>query len=315
MTILQLTYMIELARTGSFSIAARQLEISQPALSMQISKLEEELEVRLFHRSPTKIRLSREGEKFIEQASEILQLFERLKFFSLEMENRPAGSLTIGIIPTLAPYWVPHFAGNFIREYPRINLSLREMLTSEIISGLKDGSLDAGFLSTPVETVGIDFKPLFYEQFFLYVSEGHHLANADVVDLNQVDLEQVWYLEEGNCFQNQVNSVCRYKKEPDDSQSIIYRSNSIESLCRMVDSGKGMTFIPELATMGIPSEREEMIKSIAAPIPFREISLATIHHPQSDFLVGLLVQSALRVIPVRMKKRPDQLPVNTQLKV
>ena len=313
MTILQLSYLSELAKIQSFSLAAQQLHISQPALSMQIAKLEEELEVKLFHRSPTKVALTNEGEKFLERVREVLQLFDRLKDFPLELEHQPTGRLRIGVIPTLAPYWMPLFVDGFAKEYPEVKVTITEMVTRDIIESLKEGVIEAGFLSTPIEATGIDFKPLFYERFFIYVSDKHLLSQKHEISLRDVDMEEIWYLEEGNCFQNQINSVCAIRKEPDEKQKIIYRSNSIESLCKIVEHGKGMTFIPELATMAVSADQEELIKPIASPAPFREISLAMAHHQQHNSLVDLFVRAGLKPIPARMKNPTSGIPVDTQL--
>jgi LysR family transcriptional regulator, hydrogen peroxide-inducible genes activator len=132
--------------------------------------------------------------------------------------------------------------------------------TEKIIMGLSDGQLDAGFISTPVGSKGLDFKPLFYEKFFLYVSDKHPLCKHESIDLSLIDLKQLWYLKEGNCFQNQVNSVCSYAKKPGGLQNVVYLSDSIESLCRMVEMAGGLTFIPEMATLSVGADKEEMIK-------------------------------------------------------
>jgi LysR family transcriptional regulator, hydrogen peroxide-inducible genes activator len=313
MTLLQLSYVLELERQHSFSKAAIALNISQPALSLQIGKLEEELGMKLFKRSQTAVELTAEGELFANQARNILQMVDKLKQLPVDLENKPEGALKIGIIPTLSPYWTPLFIDNFHRKFPAIRITIIEMKTLDILSALKSGSIDAGFLSTPIETTGIEFTPLFYEEFFLYISEKHFLFNADEIDLNAIDLEDVWYLEEGNCFQNQVNAVCSLAKIPGEKQSMVYLSNSIESLCKIVENGRGMTFIPELATLSVTADQEELIKPIAEPKPMREISLATTRFNASDRLLHLFVDEALKPIPKRMKEKPAIAPLNSGL--
>jgi len=305
MTLLQLTYVLELSRYQSFSATAQKLKISQPALSLQVSKLEVELGIVLFKRSPLQITLTVEGELFVEKARELLLLAEKLKDLPFEIEQKPEGSLRIGVIPTLAPYWFPLFINKFSDKYPRISLTVKELKTDEIISELKNGQLDAGFIATPVLAPGMVFRPLFYEKFYLYVSERHELFDKDVIDLMKVDLKQMWYLEEGNCFQNQVNSICLYSKEPTELQNVFYLSNSIESLCRMVETGGGMTFIPELATLSVSSEQEDLIKNIAGIPPVREISMVTTRISKSDRLLELFLDIAMEVIPARMKNNGE----------
>lgn len=314
MTLLQLGYILELSRQQSFSGAARKLEISQPALSLQISKLEEEIGMILFKRSPLKIVPTLEGEVFIERARELLQMAENLKDLPFELENKPEGILRIGIIPTLAPYWAPMFMTDFAKAYPQIQLTIKELKTEEIIASLKSGQLDAGLISTPVEAKGMEFRLLFYEKFFLYISEKHELYKTEEIDLEAVDLKEMWYLEEGNCFQNQVNSICHYAKEPHELQNLVYLSNSIESLSKVVENSLGMTFIPELATLSVDPGKEDMIKEIKGNAPVREISLVTTKISKSDRMINLLLDKALAVLPKRMKVNEYGKALETGLK-
>lgn len=315
MTLLQLTYILELSHYQSFSKTAHKLNISQPALSLQVGKLEQELGINIFKRSPTKIVLTAEGEKFVEKARELIQMTEKLKDLPFEIENKPEGNLRIGVIPTLAPYWFSLFVEHFSANYPNIKLTILEMKTENIVADLRNGIIDAGFISTPIEAKGLDFKPLFYEKFYLYVSEKHELANHDTIDLNTVDLKEMWYLEEGNCFQNQVDSVCVYAKEPGEFQNIVYLSNSIESLCRVVENAGGITFIPEMATLSVSSDKEQMIKEIAGNPPIREISMVTTKISKKERLLNFLLNEALLVIPKRMKVKPQQQLTETKLKL
>jgi LysR family transcriptional regulator, hydrogen peroxide-inducible genes activator len=314
MTLLQLKYLLELAHYESFSLASKKNGISQPALSLQIGKLEEELGIILFKRSPQKISLTSDGELFAEKARELINLSEKLKELPFEMEQKPVGELKIGVIPTLAPYWFPMFLHSFSEKYPLINLTVKELKTEEIIMGLKNGWLDGGYFSTPVDALGLVFEPLFYEKFFLYVSKSHELYKTDTINLNEIDLKGLWYLQEGNCFQNQVDSICIFSREPNELQNVVYLSNSIESLCRMVENSGGMTFIPELSTLSISGDQEEMIKEIEGSSPTREISLVTTKFSKSDRLLEIFTNEALSVIPKRMKSTPSGKTIPTYIK-
>lgn len=311
MTLLQLSYVLELNRQKSFSKAAKMLKISQPALSLQIGKLEKELGIKLFNRTALNVELTNEGEIFAERCAEVLQMVDNLQNLPIELENEPKGILTVGIIPTLAPYWIPLFIDDFQQKYAEINVKIIEMKTEDIISSLKSGAIDAGFLSTPVVAKGIEFMPLFYERFYLFVSNKHKLANSETIDLSKVNLEEVWYLEEGNCFQNQVNSVCSLSGNINPVQNFSYLSNSIESLCKIVESGHGLTFIPELATLSIPADQEEMIKEISGSEPVREISIATTRMNKSDLLIKIFLDEALKPIPKRMQISTSDEVVDT----
>ena len=315
MTLLQLSYLVKLREMESFSKTSESLNISQPALSLQISKLEEEIGMTLFKRTSTGVFATDEGQLFISKALELLQMAETLKQLPVELENKPEGELHIGMIPTLAPYWVPLFIETFASTYPHIKLTIRELVTSEIIQQLKLGNLHVGFLSTPLQAAGIEFEPIFYERFYLYVSEKHELFKADAIDLNRVNLKDMWYLSEGNCFQNQVNAACTWANKVHETQNLVYLSNSIESLCHMVERGQGMTFIPELATLSVAADKEDLFKDIKGKQAIREICMATSRLAKSDRLTRFFLEVALKAIPQRMRQKPNQELLNPNIQI
>jgi LysR family transcriptional regulator, hydrogen peroxide-inducible genes activator len=311
----QFEYLKELYVQGSFSLAALKLGITQPALSLQIQKLEEELDFKLLDRSKRPFQFTSEGEIFYHKAIEILKLVEQLKQVSFEISEEVKGQLTVGIIPTLAPYLVPLFINELTTGFPRLQIEIIEMKTEDIISQLKLGNLDCGILSTPVSANGILFEPLFYERFYAYISENHPLFHLEIVDIDDIKSQEIWFLEEGNCFQNQVNSICRINSNNQTAQNLKYRSNSIESLRRIVENQNGITFIPELATINIPSELEDLIKEIAGTQPVREISLVTPKNYSKERQVAALKSIVLKSIPKRMLIKPNSWVVDTQLHI
>lgn len=313
MDITQLKYARELASKGTFSEAANALGISQPALSARIKQLEDELELILFDRSQKPLTLTIEGERFIEEAVEVLQRFDSLTNLGYELQDEVCGKLKIGVIPTLAPYFIPLFINDLNSQFPDLHVEIEEMITEEVVRQLKHGEIDAGLLSTPIVAKGVYFQPLFYERFFLYVAEEHPLYKQDEVDLKDFDMQDLWYLQEGNCFQNQVNAICQLARRPVPGQRLTYNSNSIESLRRIVESRKGMTFIPELATLEIPADKEEMIKTIKGQAPVREISLATSKAFTKRKLTDAMVRVALSTLPDYMKHKPQTWVVDTEL--
>ncbi len=315
MNFIQLEYLKELFVQGSFSAAAQKLGVTQPALSLQVQKLEEELEFKLLDRSRRPLQFTEEGKYFHHKSIEILKMVEQLKQISFEISEEVKGNLQIGIIPTLAPYLVPLFINELNNSYANLQINIAELKTEEIIAKLKQGDLDCGILSTPIETNGILFEPLFYERFYAYVSENHSWFKNDKVDLNKISEEEVWYLEEGNCFQNQVNSICKINYQQKTRQNLVYRSSSIESLRRIVENKNGITFIPELATINIPSELEELIKEFDGEQPVREISLIMTKNYTKERQINALKEIILASIPLRMRKKPDSWIVETQLAI
>lgn len=315
MNLVQLDYLKALVQHGSFSLAANKLKITQPALSLQIAKLEEELEFRLIDRRKRPVQLTREGELFYEKASEILKMVIDLKQVSYEMGSEIKGHLKVGIIPTLAPYLVSFFSENLNVNFPHLQLEITEQKTEDIIHQVKMGTLDCGILSTPVFAVGVVFERLFYERFFAYVSEKHPQFSNKTLNINNIPEADIWYLEEGNCFQNQVNSICQVNLQKLKSQNLIYRSNSIESLRRIVENKHGITFVPELATINIPSEQEELVKPISGHTPVREISMVTTRNNPKERQISALKETILQSIPKRMQKKPKGAVIDTNIRV
>jgi len=315
MNINQLQYLKELVHAGSFTAAAENLEISQPALSTQIRLLEEELELVLVDRSRKPLLLTPEGEKVMEIALEVLQRVEAIKELPFRLVKEVKGELRIGIIPTLAPYFVPLFIANLHSSYPGLELVIEELITGDIIHRLRTGYLDAGIVSTPLEAGNLKSRPLFYERFYLYVSDRHPLYGKAEIAVDEFDPEELWYLQEGNCFQNQVNAICSLAGKSPHAQPLVYRSNSIESLRRIVENKRGMTFIPELATLMIPSEQEDMIKELKGNPPVREISLVYGPLYAKKHLLDAFTEVALSQLPAAMKRRPDTWVVDSGLKI
>ncbi|QGY46300.1 LysR family transcriptional regulator [Maribellus comscasis] len=315
MNFTQLEYLKELYVQGSFSSAARHLKITQPALSLQIQKLEEEIGFKLLDRTKRPLRFTEEGKYFYHKSIDILKMVEELKQTSFELSEEVKGNVHVGIIPTLAPYLVPLFINELNRSYPDLQIEVTEFKTEDIISKLKLGDLDCGILSTPVSAGGVLFETLFYERFFAYISEDHRLFDSEKINIDELSEEEIWYLEEGNCFQNQVNSICKINYQKKTSQNLIYRSSSIESLRRIVENKNGITFLPELATINIPSELEELIKEFSGEQPVREISLVVSKNYSKKRQIAALKKVILDSIPQRMINQPESWVVDTMLQV
>jgi len=311
----QLEYLRELYLRGSFLGAAKRLQITQPALSLQVQKLEEEIGFRLLDRNVRPIKFTQEGKKFYHKAVEILKLVEELKEASISISEEIEGLLKVGVIPTLAPYLVPLIIDELNKKFPNLILEISELKTEEIIRQLKAGELDCGLISTPIATKGVRFQPLFYEKFFIYVSENHPLYNKPQIVADDLDEEDLWYLEEGNCFRNQVNSICRFDNKNSDTQKLIYRSSSIESLRRIVENQRGATFIPELATITIEAGHEDLIKEFKGEPPVREISLALSKVATKERQAGALVEVILNSIPKRMHVKTSEQVLDTLLTI
>jgi LysR family hydrogen peroxide-inducible transcriptional activator len=299
-TLTQLTYAISLAKTGSFLEAADQCFVSQPTLSMQVKKLEDSLQVTLFDRSKHPIKLTDTGKIFIEKAKEILQatraLDEHIRFAKGEI----SGELRIGIIPTLAPFILPGFLSKFAAEYPKLKLSVVEMVTNEIVKKLAHDDLDLGILVTPLRNASIKEFPIFYEEILLYVNKNHPNSAETFWDLKSIDLNQIWMLSEGHCFRNQVLNLCAFKSN---KASFNFESGSIETLIKMVDKEGGFTFIPELAALDLPPNFKGNIVGMGKEKQFREVSLVVSRLFVKERLVKVFMQALLEHLPKRVLNR------------
>lgn len=311
MTIAQLKYIISLARYDSYVKAAEKSNVTQPALTIQVKKLEEEFGLILFDRSKKPVVPTEMGEQLLVQAKKIIQEVKKMEDMAESFASEISGQLTVGVIPTVAPYLIPVFIDQFNESYPEINLLIREGTTEQIIKDLKEGDIDAGIIATPVHYKGIDARPLFYEKFFLYVSEKHPLYQDEFIDIENLSVEDLWLLVEGNCFRNQVEYLCNKGREYRFGDNFRYESSSIESLRRIVEHRQGITFLPELATLSIPVEQEDMIKSIKGQVPVREISIIMIPPYIKRRLVDKLADEILVNIPSYMKKKPDGKVIET----
>lgn len=313
MNLPQLEYFRELYISGSFSLAAEKLGITQPALSLQIQKLEEELDFKLIDRAKRPLKLTEEGTVFYHKVIEILQQVDQLKNVVMELGDEIKGTLKIGIIPTLAPYLVPLFLNRLNEQFPSLQIEVFEKKTEEIIADMKMSHLDCGIISTPVSEHNLAMWPLFYERFFAYVSDKHPLYEKDALSVSEIDDNDLWYLEEGNCFQNQVNSICNLSPRIEARRNLIYRSSSIDSLRRIVENERGITFVPELATINIPVEQEDMIKEFSDDRPVREISLITLKRSAKERQVKALQTVIQHSIPKRMLENENGRVMDTLL--
>lgn len=313
MTFNQLQYALALSKHGNFKRAAEHLEISQPALSLQVQKLEEEVGFKLFNRNVNPIEMTEDGQQFLFKAQEIVSGMKQLQNFSSDIQEDYSGKLTIGIIPTLAPFLVPLFIESLEKDYPNLQLVIKEQITEKVVNNVRNGDLDVGIISTPINIHGIKSIPLFYEQFYLYTSgDGSGKAEYSLDDINH---QELWMLDEGNCFRDQINDFCNLKMIRE-GKSFIYQSNSIDALIRIVDTKGGMTILPELTSLCLNEYQEENLKTISGQAKAREISLIVTNKYDKERYIQVLEEYILKNIPGHMKdqKNYEVVDPNIQMK-
>mgnify|MGYP000044174196 CR=1 FL=1 len=272
MTLQQYQYILALDSERNFVRAAEKCFVTQPSLTMQVQKLEDELGVKIFDRSKKPLIPTPIGEQIIAQARIAVQESNRIKELIKESQNELSGDLRVGIIPTLAPYLLPLFAANFEKDYPSIRLLIQELQTERIIGKLRKDELDLGILVTPLEESGINESPLFLEPMLGYVGENHRLSKKKSISLDDLDLDDTWLLSEGHCLRAQVLNICNAHQN-DDSQNLVFESGSLETLERLVESHKGMTILPYLATLNLNANQRKMLREFKGNPPVREVSI------------------------------------------
>ncbi|ERI82128.1 putative oxidative stress regulatory protein OxyR [Bacteroides pyogenes F0041] len=298
MTIQQLEYVLAVDRFRHFARAAEHCRVTQPTLSAMIQKLEEELGVKLFDRAVQPVCPTAVGEKVIGQARIVLSQAAHVKEIISEEKQTVSGIFRLGVLPTISPYLLPRFFPQLIEKYPELDIRVTEMKTHDILQALHAGELDAAIVASRSDDQMLREETLFYEQFYVYVSRSEALFKKDLIRTADVTGERLWLLDEGHCFRDQLVRFCRM--EAVKVSQMAYRLGSMETFMRMVESGKGITFIPELALMQLTGGQSELVRPFAIPRPTREIVLVT----GKDFirfsLLAVLKEEILAAVPKEM---------------
>ncbi|RIA09142.1 LysR family hydrogen peroxide-inducible transcriptional activator [Flavobacteriaceae bacterium MAR_2010_72] len=272
MTITQLHYVLAIAEHKNFTKAAEKCFVTQPTLSTQIQKLEDELDILIFDRSKKPIELTDVGKKIVQQAKNIVNESDRIQDIVDQQKGFIGGEFKLGIIPTVMPTLLPMFLKTFIKKHPKVKLKIEELTTEEIIKKINDGHLDSAIASTPLENESIKERVLFYEPFVGYIPNHHRLANKKTIDVSDLEIEDMLLLEDGHCFRDGVINLCKaFKNHTDDSFQL--ESGSIETLVKLSDEGLGMTLLPYLHTLDLNSTQTTNLHHFNEPTPAREVSL------------------------------------------
>ena len=298
MTLQQLEYILAVNQFRHFAKAAEYCRVTQPTLSAMIQKLEEELDTRIFDRSQQPVCPTPVGIHIIEQAQNILVQANRIKNIIEEEKHSLTGTFKLGILPTVAPYLLPRFFPQLMKKYPDLDIRVVEMKTNDIKKALQTGEIDAGIVASLAGMEELQETPLFYEQFFAYVSREDALFNNEVIRTSDLNGEQLWLLDEGHCFRDQLVRFCQMKSAR--ASQLAYHLGSMETFMRMVESGKGVTFIPELAVLQLGDAQKELVRSFAIPCPTRQVVLLTNKNFIRHTLLEVLVKEIKLSVPKEM---------------
>lgn len=298
MTLTQLNYVVAVAQHHSFLKAAEACHVTQPTLSQQIQKLEAELGVQIFDRQSQPVTPTLLGEKIVVQALVALKEAEKIQDLIDETRGDLQGKVTIGVIPTLAPYLLPLFLKKFSDAHPNLQIHIEELQTEQIVEKIHAREMDLGLAVTPLEDVTLVQRSLFLEPFMLYVSETHPLAKQKNVDAKDLSPNDIYLLKEGHCFREQSLSLCQSRAKKV-GHHVQFESGSLETLKEFVESGEGYTLLPSLATLKIKNSK--YLKPFSAPVPSREVSLVYSPHFIRIKLIESLANSILDSLPKEMK--------------
>lgn len=272
MTIVQLEYLLAVANCGSFSIAAEHCFVTQPSLSMQVKSLEEELNVILLDRSKKPVIPTEAGEVVLAQAREAIKAYNYIKESVAELKGEISGKLRLGVIPTIAPYLLHKFLPAFVRDFPKVELEISEMVTADIIEALRRDRIDAALVASGTCGEGIIEQELFNDRFFAYVSPNNPLYERSNIRIEEIDLKDLVILSQGNCMRDQIIELCQAKRNMPSHYT--FESGSLDTLMRIVDCTACMTIIPEMAIEYIPTEHRDRLKMLAKGATSRKIAVA-----------------------------------------
>jgi LysR family hydrogen peroxide-inducible transcriptional activator len=272
MTITQLKYVLAVAEYKNFTLAAEKCFVTQPTLSMQIQKIEEELNIQIFDRTKKPIQLTDIGQKIVNQAKNIVVEADRIQDIVKQQKGFIGGEFRLGIIPTIMPTLLPMFLNNFIKKYPKVKLIIEELNTSEIITKLNNGHLDAGIAATPLLEEKIKEIVLYYEPFVAYIPESHHHFQKNEIEVADLNLNEILLLQDGHCFRDGILNLCKTGDRNEISHFQI-ESGSFETLIKLADEGLGPTLLPYLHTLDLKEKDKLKLRHFKEPKPAREVSL------------------------------------------
>ncbi|MCH5329844.1 MAG: hydrogen peroxide-inducible genes activator [Alistipes sp.] len=295
MTIIQLEYFLAVANCGSFSQASEHCFVTQPSLSMQVKALEEELGVILLDRSKKPVIPTEAGKVVLDQIRNVLREFGMIREVVAEMKGETSGKMRLGVIPTIAPYLLHKFIPAFAKRYPKVELEIREMVTSDIVEALNKDRIDAALVAGGTCGDGIVEQELFNDRFYIYVSPNHPLIERTNIRIEDIDPSDLVLLSPGNCLRDQIIELCQASREM--PRHYAFESGSLDTLMRIVDCTGGVTVIPEMAVEYISPEHKKQVKTLAKGATSRKIALAV----RRTYVKSSIVEALSRTIMSELK--------------
>ena len=302
-TFTQLEYVVAVDTYRHFATAAEKSFVTQPTLSMQIKKLEESLGLILFDRSKQPVIPTEAGAKIIEQARVVLQETKKINLLVKEVKKQISGELRIGVIPTIAPYLLPLFAGNYKKTHPLVSVKVQEVITEQIENLLKKDLLDVGILVTPLHNKAIMEQPLYYEEMMIYSNKNHPLTTQPVIKIKDIATPDIWLLSDGHCFRHQVVNLCDLHNIKSDTLPFEFEGGSLETLMKIINREGGFTLIPELTGLEVPHEQKNQVRKFTNMVPLREVSLVYTRRYAKTRMIHSLAESIRKAVPAHLLQK------------
>ena len=284
MTITQLKYVLAVAEHKNFTLAAEKCFVTQPTLSMQIQKIEEELGIQIFDRTKKPIQLTEIGQKIVNQSKNIVNEADRIKDIVDQQKGFIGGEFRLGIIPTIMPTLLPMFLNNFIKKYPKVKLIIEELNTEDIIQKLNNGHLDAAIAATPLYENKIKEIVLYFEPFVAYIPENHLNYKKEEIEIADLDISEILLLQDGHCFRDNILNLCKNDGKSEKNHFQL-ESGSFETLIKLANEGLGITLLPYLHTLDLKETDKLKLRQFKEPKPAREVSLI---YPQNELKIQII---------------------------
>lgn len=312
MNIQQLEYLLALRKYRHFVKAAEECGVTQPTLSAMIARLEDELEVKLLDRSSQPLSLSPIGERIADEAMGVMRGIRSIVSLAEDEHSSLSGKVTVGILPTIAPFLLPLLLPRMSKKMAGVSVKFIELATSACEAGLREGSLDLAIVAGDMKDQKWVRHTLYYEEFVGYVSQKSPLYTSTLIRSADIDPESLWLLDDGHCFRNQLVRFCEFKKAH--PKHIDFVLGGIETYMRLVESGHGVTFVPELAVETMSGTQKEYLRRFAIPRPVREVML--VHTPlfARSKLVEYIRALIISAVPERLLTMHRDQALATRLK-
>lgn len=307
MTKSQIEYILAVSKLKNFGAAADSCFVTQSTLSAMVAKAEEEIGVDIFNRKTRPITITVQGERIIKSIKSIYREYQLLDETVNDIKGTEIGELSIACIPTVAPYLYPLILNILSEKFHKVNFTVHELTTEQIVEEIIAGNIDLGIVSIPLQNQELVEYPLYEEDFLVY--DCGRSTKSKKYSVSDIDLDRLWLLEEGHCLRNQVGKICELRQQKKINGNLIYSCGSMYTLVEMVKQNNGVTLLPRLALTNSSQIDEELIYKLSAPVPSRKIGLISYKNLVKKRMLNQLIKLIKEVVKEHLPKRRSKLEI------